>query len=65
MAASGEDQTTVTCITGNGLKTTDAITNSFTHLDARAIRPRLADFATYLRELDGITESELAIAGAK
>ncbi len=57
------DQITVTCITGNGLKTTDALTGSFTHLDARAVRPRLADFDAYLRELDGIAEPELAAAG--
>src|SRR5271155_2340487 len=59
------DDITVTCITGNGLKTTDALTHSFTHLDARAVRPRLADFDTYLRELDGLAEPELATAGAK
>ncbi len=42
------DETTVVCITGNGLKTTDAIADRFV-LD-RAIRPRLADFADYLAE---------------
>ena len=57
------DQITVTCITGNGLKTTDALTDSFTHLDARAVRPRLVDFNAYIRELDGIAEPELATAG--
>jgi threonine synthase len=57
------DQTTVTCITGNGLKTTDALAQSFTHVDARAVRPRLADFDQYLRELDGLAEPELATAG--
>jgi threonine synthase len=46
------DQTTVVCITGNGLKTTDAIVDRYAHLDARAVRPRLADFADYIRELD-------------
>jgi threonine synthase len=34
------DETTVVCITGNGLKTTDALAGGTTHLDARAIRPR-------------------------
>jgi threonine synthase len=29
------------------------------------VRPRLADFDAYLRELDGITEQELAVAGGK
>src|ERR1700760_4177654 len=43
-----EDETTVICITGNGLKTTDAIANRY-ELD-RAVRPRLADFAEYLNE---------------
>jgi threonine synthase len=57
------DQVTVACITGNGLKTTDALTDSFTHLDARAVRPRLVDFNAYIRELDGIAEPELATAG--
>ncbi|MBB5345184.1 threonine synthase [Tunturibacter empetritectus] len=58
------DEITVTCITGNGLKTTDALAQSYSHLNARAVRPRLADFDAYLRELDGITEPELATAGA-
>jgi threonine synthase len=57
------DQTTVTCITGNGLKTTDALTAHYQQ--ERAVRPRLADFDTYLRELDGLAEPELASAGAK
>jgi threonine synthase len=46
------DQTTVVCITGNGLKTTDALAGRYDHMDARAIRPRLADFADYIAELD-------------
>jgi threonine synthase len=55
------DETTVVCITGNGLKTTDALANRY-ELD-RAIRPRLAEFADYLNELDGVREPELALAG--
>jgi threonine synthase len=55
------DQITVTCITGNGLKTTDALEGRY-QLE-RAIRPRLADFGDYLNELDGNHEPELAIAG--
>lgn len=58
----GRDETTVVCITGNGLKTTDALVGRFEHLDARAVRPRLADFAQYLRELDGVREEELVAA---
>ena len=56
------DETTVTCITGNGLKTTDALTGHYQQ--ERAVRPRLADFDAYIRELDSIGESELATAGA-
>ena len=56
------DQTTVVCITGNGLKTTDALVSRFEHLDARAVRPRLSDFANYLAELDGVRESDLVAA---
>jgi threonine synthase len=48
----GRDQTTVVCITGNGLKTTDAIAHHYDHRDARAIRPRLSDFSDYIAELD-------------
>ena len=59
----GKDQITVTCITGNGLKTTDALTGHYQQ--ERAVRPRLADFDAYLRELDDIAEPELATAGAK
>ena len=57
------DDITVTCITGNGLKTTDALAGHYQQ--ERAVRPRLADFDAYLRELDGIAEPELVTAGAK
>ena len=60
------DETTVSVITGNGLKTTDCLAGRFDM--GRAIRPRLADFETYLSELDGAntaeSEPELAYAGA-
>src|SRR6202522_2096158 len=52
-----QDQITVPCITGNGLKPPDALTSRY-HQE-RAVRPRLADFDAYLRELDGIAEPEL------
>jgi threonine synthase len=45
-------QTTVVCITGNGLKTTDALAGRFDHIESRAIRPRLTDFADYIASLD-------------
>jgi threonine synthase len=63
----GRDETTVVCITGNGLKTTDPLINHY--VQERAVRPRLTDFAEYLEELnrvpslDAATEPELAIAG--
>ena len=47
----GADETTVVCITGNGLKTTDPLVNHY--VQERAVRPRLTDFAEYLQELDG------------
>jgi threonine synthase len=56
----GRDQTTVVCITGNGLKTTDAIADRY--VLNRAVRPRLADFADYLAELDGALEPALVAA---
>jgi threonine synthase len=55
------DEITVSCITGNGLKTTDALAAHYEQ--ERAVRPRLADFDAYLRELDGIEETELIAAG--
>ena len=59
------DQTTVVCITGNGLKTTDALAGRYDHIDGRAIRPRLADFDAYLRSLDGAPEPAFAAAGER
>jgi len=61
-------ETTVAVITGNGLKTTDALVGRYDHIDARAVRPRLADFAEYLRSLEGDRkpakhEPEFATAG--
>ena len=58
-------ETTVICITGNGLKTTDALAGCYDHLDARAIRPRLADFDACLRALDGEPEPELIATGER
>ncbi len=55
------DELTVSCITGNGLKTIDAIAGQYHQ--GRAIRPRLADFDAYLKELDATGEPELAVAG--
>jgi threonine synthase len=55
------DEITVSVITGNGLKTTDALAGHYQQ--ERAIRPRLADFDAYLRELDGVAEPVLVAAG--
>ncbi|MEO6911977.1 MAG: threonine synthase [Edaphobacter sp.] len=55
------DELTVACITGNGLKTTDALAGHYR--EERTVRPRLAEFDAYLRELDGVAEPELAAAG--
>ena len=57
------EELTVSIITGNGLKTTDALAGHYAA--ERAIRPRLADFRDYLEELEGsLTEPELEFAVA-
>ncbi len=40
------DELTVSCITGNGLKTTDAVADCFPRTEA--VRPRLRDFEEYI-----------------
>ena len=47
----GKNDTTVVCITGNGLKTTDVLRGCFD--EATPVRPKLADFDAYIREIDG------------
>lgn len=61
----GADETTVSVITGNGLKTTDAIAGCYPQ--ASAVRPRLADFAEHLASLETEWSSanELAAAGGR
>ena len=54
------DELTVTCITGNGLKTTDALAGAY-ELEA-PVRPRLSDFETYLEEQN--EEREFVHGGA-
>ncbi|MGC2671586.1 MAG: threonine synthase [Candidatus Acidiferrum sp.] len=58
----GSDETTVVCITGNGLKTTDAIAAEFPL--AEAIAPRLDAFEAYLDNQFSVTVAPAA-AGAK
>jgi threonine synthase len=54
------DELTVTCITGNGLKTTDVLAGAYEQ--EAAVRPRLSDFETYLEEQN--EERELVAGGA-
>jgi threonine synthase len=49
------DETTVVCITGNGLKTTDALEGRFPA--DTAVKPKLAAFDEYLRSLEGAEAS--------
>jgi threonine synthase len=52
------DELTVTCITGNGLKTTDVLNGAYDQ--SRAIRPRMADFESFVDEQT--SNRELALA---
>ena len=65
----GAEETTVVCITGNGLKTTDVLRGRY---DAGvAVRPKLAEFDEYIRATDAslvgapemVEEEELELAG--
>ena len=56
------DETTVVCITGNGLKTTDALEGRFE--EAVPVKPKLAAFDEYIRAFDGNLDAlELELAG--
>ena len=63
----GRDETTVVCITGNGLKTTDVLQGRFDV--ATPVRPRLTDFDEYIRSVDAglvspkVETEELVLAG--
>jgi threonine synthase len=48
------DELTVSCVTGNGLKTTDALAGAYEQ--ESAIRPRLADFEAYIEEQNEFRE---------
>src|SRR5258708_3274276 len=48
------EETTVLCITGNGLKTTDALTGVYQ--TEKAIAPKLAEFENYLRQTLDVAE---------
>ena len=46
------DELTVSCITGNGLKTTDVLQGAYEQ--AVPVRPRMSDFVAYLEEQQGV-----------
>jgi threonine synthase len=48
------EETTVLCITGNGLKTTDALAGVYQ--TEKAIAPKLAEFENYLRQMLDVSE---------
>ena len=52
------EETTVLCITGNGLKTTDVLADKYSAEEA--IRPRLADFEAFLQRVDGNSSNRIA-----
>jgi threonine synthase len=56
------DELTVTCITGNGLKTTDALSGVYEQ--HAAIRPRLTDFEAYVDEINASILSKASGADA-
>jgi threonine synthase len=49
------DELTVTCITGNGLKTTDCLQDAYEQ--NKAIRPRLTDFENFVEERNAVNEA--------
>ena len=49
------DELTVTCITGNGLKTTDCLHDVYEQ--EQAIRPRLTDFENFVDERNAVNEA--------
>jgi threonine synthase len=55
-----EDETTVLCITGNGLKTTDVLQGKYEEEDA--ISPKLAEFNKYLERALDVPQADIAEA---
>jgi threonine synthase len=51
------EETTVLCITGNGLKTTDVLVGKYSAEEA--IRPRLADFEAFLQRTVDATGKQI------
>ncbi len=56
------EQTTVSIITGNGLKTTDALVGQYPV--GQIIKPRLAEFTSHIENLDLLGEPDLVSLGA-
>lgn len=54
------EETTVLCITGNGLKTTDALAGVYEA--ERPIVPKLVEFEKYLYEIGAVNEPQPAVA---
>jgi len=54
------DELTVTCITGNGLKTTDCLQDAYE--PGQAIRPRLTDFENFVDERNAVNQA-LSLVG--
>jgi threonine synthase len=54
------DELTVSCITGNGLKTTDCLDGAYEQ--STAIRPRLTDFENFVEERNAANQG-LSLAG--
>jgi len=54
------EETTVLCITGNGLKTTDVLTGVYQ--EERAIAPKLAEFEKYLQQTLDVAEVAKEVA---
>jgi len=57
------EETTVLCVTGNGLKTTDVLTGVYR--TEQAIAPRLAEFESYLQRTLDVAEVPGVIAAAE
>jgi threonine synthase len=57
------EETTVLCITGNGLKTTDVLAGVYQ--EERALAPRLAEFEHYLQQTLRVEEAPEVVAAAE
>ena len=57
------DETTVLCITGNGLKTTDVLAGAYR--TERPIAPKLTEFEAYLQQSLNVAEIPGVLASAE